>query len=241
MRRFSTAHAQPRGVLPDRLALERAGYEPPRCVQPVSDPALGRAEPRSAGGEPARRRTRRVASPRRPGRGGARRSRNLNRGGRIRTRDLWSPDERANQAAPRPGAGETVARLGPARLRLAVSLACADSSYSPSPPARSRRVRPPVGNRPVAHRRCRDRERGSRGLARPARRSRPQAGSPRRPADGRGAAPRPGGRRQPARDGDAARLALAAAAQGLPRLQRSAGRADRPGDRFAYVADGGTG
>ena len=99
-------------------------------------------------------------------------------------------------------------------------------------PARSGRVRPPVGESARRHRRGRDRERGSCGLARPARRSRPQAGSPRRPADDRGAAARSRRRPQPPRDRDAARLVLAAAAEGLPWLQRSAGGQDRPRRRL---------
>ena len=115
--------------------------------------------------------------------------------------------------------GTARARMGGMRrlLVLAVALLLV--------PAASAR---PSANRPVAHRRGRDRERGSRRLARPARRPRPQAGSPRRPADGRGAAAWSRRRPEPARDRDAARLALAAAAQGLPRLQRSAGGEDRP-------------
>ena len=140
------------------------------------------------------------------------------------------PDQRANQAAPRPAARRTVAHAGPSsRLPAYRGMRRSSSRGRSRSPASLSSVAATVGERPVAHRRGRDLERGLRRLARAARRSRAQACSPRRPADGRSAAARSGGRRQPARHRDAARLAQSAAARGLPRLPSSPQVAsDRP-------------
>ena len=148
-----------------------------------------------------------------------------------------SPDQRANQAAPR--AARTVAHTTVRPPGLAYT------RYAQDPGSRGRsRCAPPSllrrrDGRRAAGRACRRRslERGLRRLARAAWRPCARACSPRRPADGGCAAARAGGRGQPARQRDAARLAQSSPAQGAPRLHSARGRRDRSRWPVRYVSD----